>query len=77
MNLLIRFFANFKKYSPDQQTRSRIEAPPGATAADVLTELGLPEDLPKIILINGRPVNQSTQLNDGDEMTVFPPVEGG
>lgn len=77
MNLSIRFFANFRRYSPDQQTRSLIEVPPGVTAADVLTELGLPEDLPKIILINGRPVNQRAQLSEGDELTVFPPVEGG
>jgi molybdopterin converting factor small subunit len=29
------------------------------------------------MLVNGRRADAATRLNDGDEVTLFPPMEGG
>ena len=44
---------------------------------DVLRSLGVPEDKPRILLVNGRHANAAQALCEGDVLSVFPPVAGG
>jgi molybdopterin synthase sulfur carrier subunit len=90
MQLSLKFFANFREAVG--QKRIDREFPDGATAGEVLAELesafaGLDlledDDLrPQInVLRNGRGVvhmeGVDTVLEDGDELSIFPPVAGG
>lgn len=90
MHLSLKFFANFRE-AVGQKTIDR-EFPDGATAGEVLRELeaeypdlDLLEDgnlRPQInVLRNGRGVvhmdGVDTVLEDGDELSIFPPVAGG
>ncbi len=51
------------------------------TLADAMRMVGLPPDQPFMTLVNGNPVAQedraSKSLADGDQVVVFPPIEGG
>jgi len=54
-----------------------VEAPEGATVAQVLEELEVPLKEAKIILVNGLHAKPETVLKEGDRLSVFPPVGGG
>ena len=51
------------------------------TLADAMQMIGLAPDMPYMTLVNGDPVapenRDQKSLNDGDQVVVFPPIEGG
>jgi molybdopterin converting factor small subunit len=49
----------------------------GATAANIIAGLGLPGQIPKIILVNGTHATEQNALHDGDVVSIFPPIAGG
>jgi molybdopterin converting factor small subunit len=49
----------------------------GTTVQEVLVSFRIPEDIPKIILINGVQKSACDVLHDGDTLSVFPPIAGG
>jgi molybdopterin converting factor small subunit len=54
-----------------------IEVVDDATLADAITGMDLPNGLPWIACVNGRPSLGTTLLADGDRLYVFLPVSGG
>ena len=54
-----------------------MEVEEGTTCTDLLAALHIPENLPKVILINGRVRKEDNLLQEGDEVSILPPVEGG
>jgi len=67
------------RHRADGQIRDRfaLEAPAGATVADILRELDVPDDLPIVISVNDEQADPSTGLNDGDRVELIPAVAGG
>ena len=51
--------------------------PEGSTLNDMLSLLQVPLDLPIVILVNGQLQPFAQPLNDGDEIQLLPPVDGG
>ena len=51
--------------------------PEGATVAEVLKMLKLPEEGTKIILVNGLYANKDKVLNEGDVLKISPLLTGG
>jgi sulfur carrier protein ThiS len=47
------------------------------TVQALMKALGVPDSLPKIVLINGHFASEDSFLADGDVVTVFPPLIGG
>ena len=45
--------------------------------SDALAELAIPPDEIGVVLINGKAVQRSTALNDGDVLEVLPLIIGG
>ena len=43
----------------------------------LVKELGLPEDIPKIVIVNKGLVDFDYVLKDGDKVSIFPPLAGG
>lgn len=80
MKIEIKLLTQMKQYLPDSDmpgnTRS-VEIKDDATIREVLSVLGIPEDTPKVILLNDRQGRLDDRLNDGDRVTVLPPVGGG
>lgn len=79
MKVQVKLFATMKEFLPGQGDYSscQVELNQGATAADVLRKLGIPEEIPKIILINGVVVKPDHRLAEGDAVSIFPPIAGG
>jgi sulfur carrier protein ThiS len=80
MKIKIKLLTQMKEYLPDSDlpgnTRA-VEVGDGAAIRQVLSELGLPEDTPKVILLNDRQGKLDDILKEGDTITVVPPVGGG
>ena len=80
MKIKIKLLTQMKQYLPDSDlpghTRS-VEVKEGTVIREVLSELGIPEDTPKVILLNDRQGKLDDILKEGDTITVVPPVGGG
>jgi sulfur carrier protein ThiS len=80
MKIKIKLLTQMKQYLPDSDmpgnTRS-VEFKDHPTIREVFSELGIPEDIPKVILLNDRQGRLDDILKEGDAVTVVPPVGGG
>lgn len=78
MNVEIRLFAGLRKYLPHERAGHGIlDIPHGCTVGDVFDLLEIPEDIKKIIFVNGVHGTEETLLNEHDRVGIFPPVAGG
>lgn len=78
MQITIKLYAMLRSYLKNSKNGvATIACTDGATIAAVLQELGLPEKMPKILLVNGEQKEPGDALSDGDVLSVFPPMAGG
>ncbi|MEJ5349257.1 MAG: MoaD/ThiS family protein [Desulfosoma sp.] len=77
MKIRVESFATYRDYTRNLPEDKSLEVPEGATVAQVLAMLGVPEEAPKILLVNGRARFPETVLAAGDSLVFFPPLEGG
>lgn len=77
MRVEVRLLLSFEEKTPHGSTPFDLELPPGSTVAQALKSLSIPVSAPKVIIVNGRVANPDRELIEGDQITVFPPVEGG
>jgi sulfur carrier protein len=79
MKVKLKLFATFREYLPEGNDGHSImlELSDSTKVESVLEQLHLPQDVPKIILINGLQKTASEALNEGDTLSVFPPIAGG
>jgi len=79
MEIEVKLFATLRDYLPKGSSRfsckMKMEGSP--RVQDILSRLKIPEEIPKIILINGVHAKREQILNDGDVLSIFPPVAGG
>ena len=47
------------------------------TIQALMKAMDVPDDLPKIVLVNGQHASENSLLTDGDIVSVFPPLIGG
>ncbi|MFX0203433.1 MAG: MoaD/ThiS family protein [Candidatus Hodarchaeota archaeon] len=47
------------------------------TLAEMLKRVSIPEDMEKIVLVNGKYCDSNYELKDGDIVKIFPPIAGG
>jgi molybdopterin converting factor small subunit len=75
----VKLFANLRKYRPGLGIGEpfAVELPEGATVADLIQALGLPQGEVKIVFVNALFRELDHVLGDGDEVGIFPPVGGG
>jgi molybdopterin converting factor small subunit len=79
MNVEIALYATLSKYLPPgaQNRKAVIEVKDGATLREVMNQLGIPPDLPNMVLVNGRQAPDGTVIKDGETLSIFPPLAGG
>ena len=79
MKIEVALYATLAKYLPPgaQNRKAAIEVKDGATVREVMDQLGIPRDLPNILLVNGRQTPEDAVLKDGVTLSIFPPLAGG
>ena len=79
MTVTIRLFATFRDFLPQHAIRSglRLEVHEHHTVHGLMQALGMPDELPRIVLVNGQHASEDSLLTDGDIVSVFPPLIGG
>jgi len=74
MQITIKLFATFRVGRFDVVTR---DYPAGTRIADIVTELHIPEKEIGMVMLNNRHAELNQELNDGDNLALFPLVGGG
>ena len=79
MEIEVKLFATLRDYLPKGSDRfsCKMETDDHARVEDILSKLNIPDDMPKIILINGTHGRKDQALKNGDVLSIFPPVAGG
>ena len=75
----VKLFATLRRQFPDLEIGEAmsITLPGGATTAQLVERLDLPNEQVKVIFVNGTVRKREFTLSDGDEVGIFPPVGGG
>jgi len=83
MKITLRTASTLTRFLPAdaEGERARLDVPDGATAADVMAQLGFPLDQPYLVTLNGaslpRAEHATRPLAEGDDLAVLPPLRGG
>jgi molybdopterin synthase sulfur carrier subunit len=79
MEIEVKLFATLRDYLPEGSSRfsCKMKIDGHTRIEDVMSVLKIPEEMPKIILVNGIHGKKEQILKDGDVLSVFPPVAGG
>jgi molybdopterin converting factor small subunit len=79
VTVTVRLFATFRDCLPQHAMRSglQMDVAERDTVQALMQALAVPDDLPRIVLINGQHATETSVLTDGDIVSVFPPLIGG
>ncbi len=77
MIITVKSYASMKKFLNGLPASGHVKLPEGAPVGAVLKQLGVPPELKKVVLVNGRHRPEEHQLRNGDTLVFFPPLEGG
>lgn len=75
----MHLFASLARYLPPDARHGRavLEVAEGTTVGDLLRRLAIPEDLPRLLLLNGQEARPDRVLAAGDVVAILPPLAGG
>lgn len=79
MEIEIKLWGQIAYYLPEGRGKFSLKksVEPGRTVQDLVTSLGLPEELYFLINVNGRVIETAYILKEGDEVALFQPFSGG
>ena len=79
MKVEVRLFATLASFLPThgRDGAAELELPEGSTVTEVTRCLGIPPDLARVVLVNGRDIGPEARLAARDVVTIFPPLAGG
>ena len=75
MSVTIRIGIWARRYIANESLQLKLSG--DTVVSDALTELEIPPDEIGVVLLNGKAVQRSTALNDGDVLEVLPLIIGG
>ena len=71
----LRLLATLERFQPGGAGELELSGP--GRISDLVGSLGIPEGTGRVVLVNGRLAQEDRVLAEGDEVVMFPPVEGG
>ena len=77
MHIQVRLYSHLKRHAPEDKALFSLDLPSGSPVKTVLEHLELNDQVRKIVLINGRPAQADTIVQDHDVIVIFPVAEGG
>ena len=84
MRIHVRLFANLRDRLPSgARGQGEVELDEGASLADLIERLEIPDPQAQMVLIDGQQLRRQAGgreervLQDGETVSIFPPVSGG
>jgi molybdopterin converting factor small subunit len=79
MKVRVKLHAILRKFLPagSEDNTAVVEIADGATVADVVAKLGIPEKHAGMLVCGDDYLQPTTKLADGQEFSIFPPIAGG
>ncbi len=79
MKVYVKLYALLRSHhpGPNRSLPLEVELPEGALVSALTPALNLPPKLVRNAFINNQVANLQTVLQDGDQVSLFPPVVGG
>ncbi len=79
MKVELKLYASYRDHLPEgtHGDIAQMELKVGSTINDLMKEIELAEEKPKIIFKNGKHAKPESIIEDGDSVAIFPPVAGG
>ena len=74
MNIKVRLFATLRN---GRGKELNMQLGQGAVVRRIIEALNISEDEVAILLVNGRDATLDKELEEGDTVSIFPPVGGG
>jgi molybdopterin converting factor small subunit len=77
VRIKVKLFATLTRFGPAGRDEFDLDLPTAATVGQALARLGLPAEVERVALVGGRLSAEDRVLQAGEELVLFPPVEGG
>ena len=79
INIEVQLYFDLAQYLPAgaKEKKFPMTLAEGTTVQNLLNKLGLPEEITKVIVVNGLSANNERKLQEGDVVAIFPPLAGG
>ncbi len=78
ITITVKLFAMLKKYVPEGSSDGiLLSLPSGATVQDAVDALKIPREQANMLVVGDTYVEVKTVLEDGLELSIFPPLAGG
>jgi len=78
ITITVKLFAMLKKYVAEGNSGGiSLSLPSGATVQDAVDALKIPREQANMLVVGGTYVEVKTVLEDGLELSIFPPLAGG
>jgi len=77
MKVKVELQAYLEQYSPNGNDLFDYDLPEGASVQDLVVKLGMPAELASVIIVGSTNADPSHALNEGDRVTLIPPLAGG
>jgi molybdopterin converting factor small subunit len=79
INIEVQLYFDLAQYLPAgaKEKKFPMTLAEGTTIQNLLNKLALPEDITKVIVVNGLTATTERKLQTGDVVAIFPPMAGG
>jgi sulfur-carrier protein len=78
LNIEVQLYFNLEEYLPGTKAKKFfMSLGEGVTVQNLLNKLKIPDELTKIIVVNGLSAKYEKKLQEGDVVAIFPPLAGG
>ena len=78
IGVTVTFFADLRRFLPrGADGPQRYTVPAGARVADLLGQIGIPDDAEITIGVDGEVAERDAELHEGADVMLLSPMEGG
>ncbi|MGQ9492930.1 MAG: MoaD/ThiS family protein [Anaerolineae bacterium] len=79
MRITVKLYATLRRFKPDLAPGAGLplDVPPKATVSQVVEQLGIPDGVALVPMVNNEVKGMDHVLAEGDTLSLFPPVAGG